>query len=210
MTLHILPLAIVMVAGTQIVLAIVLATAEQPLKKSLAYIAGFGVSVAIGVAIAMLLSHVLHENLSNSSTPKGKSTTERNIEIGIAVLLMLESIRIYRHRANSKPSKLLDGIQSATPSATFKIGILMILAAPADIMVMLTVGLNIIRTGHDYLAALPFIGLTLLLLAAPLIARLALGHRGDSAMAKLRTFMHEKSWAVNIAVCALFIVLLLT
>lgn len=199
-----------MVAGTQIVLAIVLATSENPFKKSVAYITGFGVSVAIGIAIAMLLSHFLHENLGSSSTPKGKSTTERNIEIGIAVLLMLESIRIYRNRANSKPSKLLDGIQSATPSATFKIGILMILAAPADIMVMLTVGLNIIRTGHTYLAALPFIGLTLLLLAAPLLARLALGHRGDAAMSNLRTFMHEKSWAVNIAVCALFIILLLT
>ena len=208
MNLHILPLAIVMVAGTQIVVAILLVTGERPVKPSLAYVAGFGLSVCAGIATAMLIGHVLHVKLGNS--PHGKSVTEQRVELALAILLILESVRIFLNRANAKPPKLLDKLQTASPASTFKLGVLMILAAPADIMVMATVGLDLIRDHNSFLDALPFIGLTLLLLAAPLIGYLLLGRRADAVMGRVREWMRTKSWAVNIAVCLLFIYLLLT
>jgi threonine/homoserine/homoserine lactone efflux protein len=208
MNLHVLPLAIVMVAGTQIVVAILLVTGEKPVKPSITYVAGFGLSVCTGIAVAMLLGHILHVKLSSS--PHGKSVTEKRIELALAILLILESIRIYLKRADAKPPKLLETLQTASPKATFKLGVLMILAAPADIMVMATVGLDLIRNHNSFVDALPFIGLTLLLLAAPLIVYLLLGRKAEPVMAKVREWMRTKSWAVNIAVCVLFIYLLLS
>ena len=50
MSLEVLPLAITMMAGPQIMSAIVLVTSEGPVKKSFAFVMGVLLATAIGVA----------------------------------------------------------------------------------------------------------------------------------------------------------------
>ena len=57
--------------------------------------------------------------------------------------------------------------------------------------------------------AAPFWGLTLLIAALPLLAYLFLGERAKRAMPKVRDWMFESSWLVNIIVLGIFIVLIL-
>jgi hypothetical protein len=57
-------------------------------------------------------------------------------------------------------------------------------------------------------AAPPFLVLTLLIAALPLLAYLLFGRRAREAMSRVRDFMTEEAWLVNIAVLGLFIVLI--
>ena len=57
--------------------------------------------------------------------------------------------------------------------------------------------------------ALPFIGLTVLVAVLPLLAFLLFHRRAQRAMPKVRDWMRDWAWAVNVIVCAIFVVLIL-
>jgi small neutral amino acid transporter SnatA (MarC family) len=64
MSLDILPLAITMMAGPQIMSAIIFVTAPKPLKTSASFIVGVAVATTVGVAIALALASVLDNSVS--------------------------------------------------------------------------------------------------------------------------------------------------
>jgi threonine/homoserine/homoserine lactone efflux protein len=88
-------------------------------------------------------------------------------------------------------------------------GLLVILLMPSDVIVMLTVATNLEQNGEGYVEAIPFILLTTLVAALPLLAFLIFHRRAVHAMPKLRDWMNDNSWLVNIIVCVIFIVLIL-
>jgi Sap, sulfolipid-1-addressing protein len=55
----------------------------------------------------------------------------------------------------------------------------------------------------------PFILLTALIAAVPLLAYPIFHRRSVRAMPKLRDWMNSNSWLVNIIVCVIFIILIL-
>jgi hypothetical protein len=75
---------------------------------------------------------------------------------------------------------------------------------------MLTVGVNLQHNEVSLIDAVPFLALTLLIAALPLLAYLLFGKRAKETMPKVRDFMTEKSWLVNIVVLGIFIVLILS
>jgi Sap-like sulfolipid-1-addressing protein len=75
--------------------------------------------------------------------------------------------------------------------------------------VMLTVATNLEQNGEGWVEAIPFILLTALIAALPLLAFLLFHRRAVTAMPKLRDWMNDNSWLVNIIVCLIFIVLIL-
>jgi Sap, sulfolipid-1-addressing protein len=87
-------------------------------------------------------------------------------------------------------------------------GFILIFLMPTDIASMLTVGVNLQQNGHSLIDALPFLALTLLIAALPLLAYLLLGRRAKEAMPKVRDWMSANSWLVNIIVLGIFIVLI--
>lgn len=209
MNLHILPLAILMVAGTQLVLATLLVTGKRPVLASLAYIAGFGAAVAVIIIGFYVGAKLLHTGLAPHTTDAGRNKSEKLIETTFVVILVLLAVRAYLNRANSKPSKLLEKVQEAGPREAFKYGILVIAVAPTDIIVGATVSLDLVRNKDALTGALPFYGLSLLLLAIPLLLFFTLGKRGPSAMAKVREFTENQSWAVTVIVCVVYLALIL-
>ena len=91
----------------------------------------------------------------------------------------------------------------------FSVGFLVILLMPSDVIIQLTVGVNLVHNDSGLLAALPFIGATVLVAALPLLLYLLFYRRAQSLAPKVRDWMNANSWLVNIIVCVVFIVLIL-
>jgi hypothetical protein len=79
----------------------------------------------------------------------------------------------------------------------------------SDVIVMLTVGMNLVQNNAGLLAALPFIVATVLVAALPLLLYLLFYRRAQRLAPKIRDWMNAHSWLVNIIVCGVFILLIL-
>ncbi|HYI98730.1 MAG TPA: GAP family protein [Thermoleophilaceae bacterium] len=205
----VLPLAITMMAGPQIMSAIIFITGERdPVKVSLAFVLGVAIAATLGISIAIGLAGLLGDTLGtdNSSEP---STTARVLELALVGLLIVASIKTYLGRETAEPPKWLGRLQGADAKQALKIGLLVILLMPSDVVIMLTAGVHLVSRDLGVAEALPLIGMTTLIAALPALAYLLFRKRARVAMPKVRTWMNEKSWLVNILVYMLFIVLIL-
>lgn len=207
--LKILPLAITMLAGPQIMSAIVFVTAKNAVRISLCFIAGVTLGAAAGVAVMLGLASALGGVMDLGGSGSRGSSAGRVIEYVLVGFLALAALRNWIRRETIRPPKWLHSLMSADSRKAFVTGLLVTLLMPSDLMVMATVGVHLHQTGSSYPEALPFIGLTALVAALPLLARLAAGRRAVDAMPKVRDWTNTYSWLVNILVCALFIVLIL-
>jgi hypothetical protein len=206
MSLQVLPLAITMMAGPQIMSAIIFVTGEDPVRVSVAFLIGVVVAATLGTAIAKGLVSVLGIDLGDSSDNGSAGVI---IQIVLVVLLVLAALRNYLKRDTVEPPKWLGALQTAGPTKALTTGLMVILLMPSDIVIMFTVGTNLEQTNSSFDEALPFIGLTLLVAALPLLAFLLFHRRAKRAMPKVRDWMRDQAWAVNVIVCAIFIVLIL-
>ncbi len=192
-----LPMAFVMVAGPQILSAIFLATSEEWRRNSVAYIAGAGLSItAIVTAAYFLSSGARDEGASNDS-----------IYVVILVLLVLAAIQTYRKREESEPPKWMGKLQAANAGFSFKLGFLLLGVFPTDILTSVAVGSYMANQDEPWSHCLPFVALTLLILALPLILLLVLGDRAQAFLPKARDWMNNNSWVVSEIVIGLFIAL---
>ena len=105
--------------------------------------------------------------------------------------------------------KWLGKLQGAYPKQALRTGLLVIFFMPSDIIVMLTVATNLEQNGDSLGAAVPFVLLTTLIAALPLLGYLLFHRRAVHAMPKLRDWMNSNSWLVNIIVCVIFIILII-
>jgi hypothetical protein len=204
----ILPLAITMMAGPQILSAIIFVTSENPVKVSLAYIGAVGITTAATVFVWTVIAGALGDGvaLRESSEP---TTASKVISLVLVGLLILASVKAYLGRETSEPPKWMGKLQGATPARAFTLGVLLIALMPSDAVIEMTTGVQLESEGEPFTAALPFIGLTALIAALPLLFYLLFRRRAEALMPKLRDWMNANSWLVNIAVYALFIVLIL-
>ncbi|QIZ38451.1 GAP family protein [Saccharopolyspora sp. ASAGF58] len=210
MHLQVLPLAITMVAGPQIMSAIVFVTTSRAVRVSIAFLMGVVLATAVGVLIARLLAALLGSALPVDGESPEASTLGKAIQIVLIALLVLVAVRNYLRRKTTEPPKWLGTLLSATPTTAFKTGLLVILAMPSDIVVMLTVGMNLQHHRAGYGDAVLFIAATTLLVALPLLLYLIFHKRAIIAMPRVRDWMNVHSWLVNIIVCLIFILLVAT
>jgi threonine/homoserine/homoserine lactone efflux protein len=203
--LQILPLAITMMAGPQIMSAIIFVTAEKAVPVSLAFLVGVAIATTLGVAIVYLLGKALDLDLGD---PSNSGSAGAIIQYALIALLVLAAVKNYVRRETVEPPKWLGKLQQAGPRQSFVTGLLVILLMPSDIVIMLTVGTNLNQSNSAFSEALPFIGATVLVAALPLLGFLLFHRRAVTAMPKVRDWMNNNSWAVNIIVCVIFIILI--
>jgi hypothetical protein len=86
---------------------------------------------------------------------------------------------------------------------------LVILLMPSDVIVKLTVGVNLVHNNAGLLAALPFIVATTLVAALPLLLFLFFYRRAGTLARKVRDWMNANSWLVNMIVYVVFVFLIL-
>jgi hypothetical protein len=189
------PMAFVMIAGPQILSAIFLVTSENWRRNSLAYLVGASLSITAIVSIAFFLEI----GVANGGVSKDW------IYVVLLVLLVYAAWHTYAKRKESEPPKWMGRLQSATRGFSFKLGFLLLGVFPTDIITSIAVGSYLSSHGDPWWHYLPFLGLTLLLLASPLIAVLAGGQRAAAFLPKARDWMNDNSWVVSEIVILFFI-----
>ncbi|MBV9454527.1 MAG: GAP family protein [Rubrobacter sp.] len=80
---------------------------------------------------------------------------------------------------------------------------------PSDVIILLTVGVNLEHDDLGLGAVLPFIAATTLIAALPLLLYLLFYSRAHRLMPQVRGWMNTHSWLANIIVCVIFIALIL-
>ncbi|MGC4957346.1 GAP family protein [Actinomadura citrea] len=207
MSLQVLPLAITMMAGPQIMSAIILVTTPRPVRTSLAFLAGVAISATVGVSVARGIFALVGSNVSIGEA-SDDSSVGKIVQYVLIALLLLAILRNYVKRATIEPPKWLGSLMNAGPGQAFKTGLLLIILMPSDIIVMLTVGANLEQHHEGVAAAAVFIGATLLVAALPLLGLLLFHKRAERAMPRARTWMTNNSWMVNILCCLIFIAII--
>lgn len=199
----ILPLAITMMAGPQIISAVLLITGKYPVKSSLAYVAAVGTAASIGTLGLMLIFSAL--GIDKISQKSGSSNL---IETALILVLIAMSVKTFRNRANVKPPKWMASLQEIEPRASFKLGMTLILLMPSDLVIMTTVAVHLIAEKAKFVEAVPFLLLTAFIAALPLIFYLLFRKRVVAAMPAIREWMDAKNWIIQIAVYLIFIYLI--
>jgi hypothetical protein len=209
MSLTVLPLAITMNAGPQIMSALIFVTAQKPLKLSAYFLAGVVIAVTAGVAITYTLANVLGGTISLGDPSDGGSLGNI-IQYVLVGLLVFLSIRSYLGRETSEPPRWLGALQNAKPTTAFTTGLLLLSVFPSDLVILVTVGVNLAQHNSSLLGALPFVAATILIAALPALSYLLFRRRAQRTMPKVRELMNTNSWLVNIIVYVIFIVLILS
>ncbi|WP_369169071.1 GAP family protein [Streptomyces sp. R28] len=202
--LNVLPLAVTMMIGPQIMSAIIFVTAPRAVRVSLGFLLGVAVAATVGTAITWGLASAF-----DLGDPGDGGSSGKIIQYVLVALLAAAAIKNWVRRETIQPPKWLGTLMSADAKQALKVGLLVILLMPSDIIVMLTVGTNLAQTDADFVAALPFIAATVLVAALPLLSLLLFHRRAVAAMPHVRDWMDTHSWLINILVCVIFIVLIL-
>jgi Sap-like sulfolipid-1-addressing protein len=200
----VLPLAFVMIAGPQIISAVFFATAESWARSSAAYVVGAALSITIVVTAAYLLADVIGDDGG------GGDSGSSGIDYAIVALLVFAMVHVFRKRSENEPPKWMGKLQTATPGFAFGLGFLLLGLFPSDLVTSLTVGGHLSNDGDPWWYALPFVLLTVLLLALPALLVVVLGHRARAVLPKVRDWMNTNSWIVSEVVIAFFIVIVLS
>jgi uncharacterized membrane protein YidH (DUF202 family) len=208
MSLAVIPLAITMNAGPQIMSALIFVTANKPLKLSAYFLGGVVIAVTAGVTITYTLASVLGNSVSLGD-PSNSTSLGNIIQYLLVGLLVFLSIRSYLRRETSEPPRWLGAMQNAKPRTAFMAGLLLLSVFPSDFVILVTVGVNLAQNDASLLAAVPFIAATIFIAALPALSYLLFRHRAKRAMPKVRDWMNTNSWLVNIIVYVIFIVLIL-
>lgn len=207
---QVLPLAITMMAGPQIMAAILFVTTARAVRVSLAFLLGVLIATTLGVVIARGLAGMFGNAVHIDGESRSASTLGLILQCVLVGLLALAAIKSYLGRETAEPPGWLGRLLVATPAVALKAGLLLILAMPSDIVIMLTVGIYLKHHDLGLGAAIPFIAATLLVAALPLLAYLLFRKRAASAMPRIRDWMNSHSWLVNIIVYLVFIALIVS
>jgi hypothetical protein len=209
MSLAVIPLAITMNAGPQIMSAIIFVTANKPLKLSAYFLAGVVIAVTVGVTVTYTLANVLGNSVSlgDSSSSGSLGNIIQYLFVGLLIFL---SIKSYVNRETSEPPRWLGAMQNANPRTAFTTGLLLLSVFPSDFVILVTVGINLAQNNASLLGAVPFVVATILISALPVLSYLLFHRRAVRAMPKVRDWMNTHSWLVNIIVYIIFILLILS
>jgi hypothetical protein len=196
--LQILPLALIMVMGPQILTAIFLVTSKEPAKNSIAMLLGVLVAASLSILIWFGLYDILNINPPSGSGPS-------TADYVVAGLLALAGIHTFLGRGNASVPKWMTALQEAEPKRAFGLAFLLILLMPTDIVAVIST-VHWLHDGHlDVLHAWPLVAATLVLMALPIAAYLLLGRRAREAMPGIRDWLTTNAWLVNIIVIVYFI-----
>jgi Sap, sulfolipid-1-addressing protein len=110
------PLAITMMAGPQIMSAIIFVTAEKAVPISLAFVLGVAVATTLGVLSVYLLGSATDIDLGDPSDAGSRGAIGQYV---LVALLALAALRNYVRRKTIEPPKWLGKLQQAVPKEGF-------------------------------------------------------------------------------------------
>jgi hypothetical protein len=200
--LQILPLALIMVMGPQILTSIFLVTSREPVKNSIAMLIGVVLAASISLAIWFGIVKAVGIDPKEGGGP----TTADWI---VAGLLALAAIHTFLGRGKASVPKWMTALQEARPRRAFELAFLLIFLMPTDIVAVISTANWLHDNDKDLLHGWPLVAATTLLMALPIIGYLAFGHRAREVMPKIRDWLTGNAWLVNLVVIVYFIFQLL-
>ncbi len=196
--LQILPLALIMVMGPQILTSIFLVTSRKPVKNSGALLVG----VVLAACASIAIWYGLVKAIGIDPKDEGGPTT---LDYIVAALLALLAIHVWRGRGEEKVPKWMTTLQQAEPKRAFSLGFLLILLMPTDIIAVISTVNFLHDNDLSALQGWPLVAATTLLMALPILAYLLLGRRARDAMPGIREWLTTNAWLVNLIVIVYFI-----
>src|SRR5215204_1306578 len=121
MNLQILPLAITMMAGPQIMAAIIFVTAPKALKVSVPFLAGVVIATTVGVIITTTVASQL-----SLGDPSDSGSSGNIIQYVLVGLLVALAVKNYVGRETVEPPSWLGTLQSADPKKALTTGLLLL------------------------------------------------------------------------------------
>jgi hypothetical protein len=200
--LQILPLALIMVMGPQILTSIFLVTSREPVKNSIAMLVGVVLAACISLAVWFGIVKAIGIDPKEGGGP----TTADWIVSG---LLALAAIHTFLGRGKASVPKWMTALQEAEPKRAFTLAFLLILLMPTDIVAIISTANWLHDNDKDLLHGWPLVAATTLLMALPILGYLAFGRRAREVMPKLRDWLTTHAWLVNLVVIVYFIFQLL-
>jgi hypothetical protein len=201
-SLQILPLALIMVMGPQILTSIFLVTSREPVKNSIAMLIGVVAAACLSLAIWFGIVKAIGIDPKEGGGP----TTADWI---VAGLLALAAIHTFLGRGTASVPKWMSALQEAEPRRAFSLGFLLILLMPTDIVAVISTANWLRDNDKDLINGWPLVAATTLLMALPILAYTLIGHRAREAMPGIRNWLTTNAWLVNIIVIVYFIYQLL-
>ena len=162
----------------------------------------------MGVTITYTIASVVGNSISLGD-PSDSGSIGNIIQYVLVGLLVILSLRSYLGRKTSEPPRWLGAFENAKPRTAFTAGLLLFSIFPSDLVILFTVGMNVAQQNAGLVAALPFIGATILVGALPVLSYLLFRDRAQRSMPKVRHWMNTHSCLVNIIVYIIFILLIL-
>jgi Sap, sulfolipid-1-addressing protein len=166
-------------------------------RNTAAYLAGAALSITLVVSIAYLLS---------PGAPRERGSND-TVNVIVLVLLLAAMVYVFLTGKKAEPPKWMGRLQAANPRFSFRLGFLLLGVFPTDILTSVAVGAYLSSHGDPWWHLLPFLLLTLLFLALPVLIVLAFGKRGRAFLPKARDWMNTNSWVVSEIVLVFFIVI---
>lgn len=203
--LAVLPLALTMNLGPQILTAIALVTTRDPVKKSFYYLA----AVLLAATSVTLISFFVFGMLKTHQQTGAKTTTGHVLDYVFVGLLAILAVRVFLKRKEIEKPKLLSRIQEADSRQVFTVGLMLYSFFPTDLVSCLTVGSYLASQKMHFYAAFPFLALTLLIAALPVLSYLMFEKQAKAVMPKVQEWLDSHAWIVNEAVIVFFICMIL-
>ncbi|MEV1332818.1 GAP family protein [Micromonospora costi] len=205
--LTVLPLAVVMVAGTQMVAAVLLTSADRPRAAPLGYLAGVGAVVTAGVTVSWVVTRVLRGFADRAETDAVHlERTAKRIDWFVLAVVLVLAVIVYLRRHESGTPRWITLLQHIGPGRAARLGAVFVGTSPTDDLTMAAVGASVARHDLSWWHLLPFIGVTLGLLALPLLVLLLAGRRAATALPRIRHWSDRHAWVISEIVIAFYAV----
>lgn len=199
----ILPLALTVMLGPQILVGMLLITRKDPIKSSLVY--------TLALISTLILTTYLYYSVSNITSLHEASIGSRPMVkyflIALFIFLIIRSI-INRNKI-TEPPKWMQGISTSSLGKIFIIGLCLIAFMPTDIAIAFTVGNLLNSESNSFADALPFFGAVLLISLLPLTIYFSLGTKGPKYLEKVNIWLNTHGYIINVIVLSFFIFLLI-
>lgn len=198
--ISIIPLALVMVTGPQILTSILIATQSKWKKQASLFLIGSTLGMATVISVAYFTGFSLGKNSNGNGILKAI----------IVCLLAYLIVTTYLNRNVKKQSKILDKLQNLNDKTVFAAGLFLMSIFPTDLITNLSVGSTLAYRDKPLWLSLVFIFVTLILLGLPFIFRLVFPKKADSLISQLKQYMKDYAWVINEIILILILVMTLT
>ncbi|WP_281540574.1 GAP family protein [Maribacter aestuarii] len=199
----ILPLALSVMLGPQILVGMLLITRKDPIKSSLIYITAI-------ILTLILTTYMYYSIIQRTDLHMASFAGVPMLKYFLIILFIVLIIRslLKRHQVTAPP-KWMQGIATASLGKIFMIGLCLIAFMPTDIAVTFSIGSILNSASSSFLEAWPFFGAVLFISFLPLIIYFSLGSNGSQYLEKVNRWLNTHGYIINIIVFTFFIFLLI-